>query len=430
MSESNFPHTGQERNGPAFRLLAGGADLVHIVALFLLAAGSVHFEPLDLKAGTKLENLFPLLLIAFLIGRKRTDWRSLSNFAPGLYLLVSGLVIGTLSSFSIEALEELGRFLMRIGTGVLLSYWIWNRLVDGKQGWSVVWLVGLVFLQVRTPWGSLSEATFEGPFNHRNTQSAFYILSLPLILLALHQMWSGKPPKLPGWVKVSFLCATGTVLLSELLFMSLSKSRSGVIGVVATVVLGIVFVSRKRNVSHGKLALGIVGLAFVLLLLGLSLAPRFKNLGRELVDPFYLSRSGIWAAATHGWEQPERWVTGIGMGDGYNQVVRESAIGNLNHRYRRGHHPHSMYLQWLYWGGVASLLGWGLVLLPIWRSSRGEDAGWEIQILGACLLGFAALELFECAFRHPRIAIMFWLDLCLLACYATACLKGGEEGDS
>ncbi len=89
-------------------------------------------------------------------------------------------------------------------------------------------------------------------------------------------------------------------------------------------------------------------------------------------------------------------------------------MGNLNHRYRRGHHPHCLYLQWIYWGGITALIGWMFLLVSVSSQALWKVQRWEVLLLGACLLGYAFLEIFETAMKNPRVNALFWLNLTLL----------------
>jgi hypothetical protein len=259
-------------------------------------------------------------------------------------------------------------------------------------------------LLVRTPWTQLGNPDLEGPFTHRNIQAAFFLLSFPLLsaIVTRRDDWGDRLRY------VGFL-----VVLSAGAFLLLSKSRAGVVGVgVAAFILLLVLIregrASKRRVLWGA---GLVGVAAVVAIL--FLIPRFRGFGQELGNPYHRSRAGIWVAAVEGWRAPSQYVLGIGMGDSFDRILLDSPTGNLNHRLRRAHYPHCLYFQWVYWGGVTSLLGWFFLMVPLWGRFSRRGIAWEARIFGACLLGYAVLEVFESALRDQRVSTLFWLDLVL-----------------
>jgi hypothetical protein len=387
------------------------AAFLHLAVFFLLVAGKV--EVFGLKMGGKIENLLPLLVLAWFLDRKAypIPFRELTAlWIPGLFLIVSGLVIGFTMNPSTVALEELGRFGLQIATGIFLGAWIGGCLRSGSL-WAVVWLVGLVVLQVRTPWHSLGHPALDGPFSHRNLQSAFYLLSFPVTLFAARTAGKGRSWGIQGLVSA--------ILVSQAAFIAISKSRSGLLGVV--IALGVAaWLAREHGWgSARKVWLPAAALACLALAIGMALFPRIKHIEAEFENPYVLSRSGIWSAAIEGFHEPVKWLVGTGMGDGYFWTIQESPMGNLNYRYRRGHHPHCLYLQWIYWGGILALIGWCQILRMIGASGRRSHASWEVCLLVACLLGFAGLEFVETTLRDPKVSVFFWLDLALLGCLSS-----------
>lgn len=89
-------------------------------------------------------------------------------------------------------------------------------------------------------------------------------------------------------------------------------------------------------------------------------------------------------------------------------------MGNLSQRYRRGHHPHCLYLQWLYWGGILALVGWFWILADLGAILKSRNMSWQEILLGSSLAGYVCLEIFETALKNGRIHTLFWLNASLL----------------
>lgn len=385
------------------------ATFLNLLVLFFLVVGRLENESLGLKIGGKTENLFPLLLAAWFLTRKSRSVsmaQILSPFLAGMLLVGVALIAGFIQAPSYEALDELFRFCLQVCSGILLGSWLCENLKINSW-WSYVWIAGLIILQVGTPWDTLSQPEMEGSFGHRNLQSAFYLLSFPMLAFIL-QSHSGSSRRERMMQALVVL-----LLLSEICFIRLSKSRSGLVGACAALLIWLAINGWLKTPRLPRTWIGIAMTAAVFITL-LAVSPRFLSLGREISNPYYLTRAGVWSAAVEGLQKPSRWLSGTGMGTGYFWTIQESPMGNLSYRYRRGHHPHCLYLQWIYWGGISALIGWLFVIGAIGYLTLRKTLSWEACLLGACLLGYACLELFETAMKNPRIHALFWLDLTLL----------------
>jgi hypothetical protein len=441
------------------------AQVIFQISLFLLVVGRVEIQAFDLKLGGKIENFFPVLLLATFLNcwgggspsrqvliSLRILWE---RFSVGLALIISGLLIGWGANLGYEASEQLLRFLLQIGTGCLLGLWLAQERSQYSL-WIWIWLVALTVLQIRTPWGELSHPEMEGSFGHRNLQSAFYLLSFPILVLLI-RVKQTKSGLIRMWCLVLFL--------SEIGFVLWSRSRSGLVGILAALGFWILYHYGKSLGDYLNLLLSQLGSCLPLntnrqnatdtqyhpgvliqneglspqyhrfsryALLGLVLLaclwifPRFLLLGRELGNPYYLSRTGVWTAALEGLHNPQRWLVGTGMGEGYFWSIQESAMGNLNYRYRRGHHPHCLYLQWIYWGGITALMGWLFLVRSIHEIGKSKQENIFKTVLAACLMGYVILEFFETALKNTHLHALFWLDVTLLVSLLSA---GQEEPD-
>ncbi len=396
------------------------STFLNLLVLFFLVVGRIGGEGLGLKIGGKIENLFPLLLIAWFLDRNSRPVpvsKILSPYLAGMFLAAAALMAGCVHNPSAESLEGLLRFSLQVGSGILLGIWLSANLKTNPW-WTYLWIAGLVILQLGTPWGTLSHPEMEGSFGHRNLQSAFYLLSFPLMVFIFQtNQGSGRKERL-----IQTLC--GLLLLSEVVFILVSRSRSGLAGILAALLiwLGAQGWLKTPHIPKTWGGYALAGIVFIALLM---VSPRFLSLSREISDPFYLSRAGVWSAAIEGFQTPTKWLSGTGMGQGYFWTVQESPMGNLNYRYRRGHHPHCLYLQWIYWGGVSALMGWLFILAAISSQTFKKILQWEVLVLGACLLGYAFLEVFETAILNPRVNALFWLDLVLLGSIVSQSV-GGE----
>jgi O-antigen ligase len=380
---------------------------LYALALFHLPAGRITYPTGfdEIKVGENMENLLPALLIARFLDRRRFSfpWKPASRpLAPGLFLIFSGLILTFLHLPNWESLEDVFRLAGRVAVGAILAEWIYDHRREGRWSWAPPFLVGLAWLFFWTPWRSIAIPDLEGPFTHRNLQAAFYLLSLPLLVSLIRT--EGKQGKAIVPLSLAFI-AVGIA------FIFLSRSRAGVLGLVAGLgilpVLSPLFLagSRKRR----ALVLGIaftVGAGAILLLL-----PRFLELGQEIGNPYHRSRTAIWGAAVHAWQEPVHWMFGIGMDDAYDRILLESPTGNLNYRYRRAHYPHGLYFQWIYWGGITALLGWFVLLLDMTRQELRSKKGFDTALVMACLLGFAILEVFESSLRDQRVCTLFWMNV-------------------
>jgi len=399
------------------------ATYLNLFVLFFLVAGRIEIESLGLKIGGKIENLFPLLALAWFLDRDSRSiplGRILFPHLAGIFLILTALAAGCIRNFSSDSMEGLLRFSLQIGSGVLLGKWL-SRNLYSEIRWTYVWICGLVILQIGTPWwGILTQPEMESSFGHRNLQSAFYLLSFPLMAFLVHaHSGTSRKERIVRWV-------CGLLLLSEAAFVFLSKSRSGLAGILAAILIWLSVKGRLRTPHLPRTWKGyaLAGAVFVALL---TVSPRLLSIGREISDPYYLSRSGVWSAAIEGFRTPSKWLMGAGMGEGYFWTIQESPIGNLNFKYRRGHHPHNLYLQWIYWGGITALIGWFFILAAIRSQSLKKTNRWEILLLGSCLLGYAFLEIFETALKNSRLNALFWLTLTLLSAMSNQ-LNPGKEG--
>ena len=402
---------GEDSSRPS-RLRERLSFFLYSLVLFHLPAGRITYPLIgfgEIKVGESVENLLPLLILARFLDRYRNPGRcplSVEPLKTGLLLLFGGLFISLAANPSSETLEDILRLAGQAVCGWLLAEWISHSNRNGGL-WPIGFLLGMALLLIRTPWGQLGNPDLEGPFTHRNIQAAFFLLSFPLLstIVSRRDRWGNRF----RFVALLAVFSAGTFLL-------LSKSRAGVLGVgCAAFIMLLVLVweghPSRRRVFWG---VGLVGVAVVVT--GLFLFPRFRGFGQELGNPYHRSRAGIWAAAVEGWCEPSRYLLGIGMGDSFDQILLDSPTGNLNHRLRRAHYPHCLYFQWIYWGGVTALLGWFYLITPVGGKVARKGVAWEVRILGACLLGYAVLELFESALRDQRVSALFWLDLILL-CY-------------
>ena len=399
------------------------ATYLNLFVLFFLVAGRIEIESLGFKIGGKIENLFPLLAIAWFLDR---DSRSiplgkiLFPYLAGIFLILTALTAGCIRDFSSESLEGLLRYTLQIGSGILLGKWL-SRNLYSEIRWTYVWICGLVILQLGTPWwGILTQPEMESSFGHRNLQSAFYLLSFPLMAFLVHvHSGTSRKERIVRW-----LC--GLLLLSEAAFVLLSKSRSGLAGILAALLIWMSVKGwlRAPHMPRTWKGYALAGAVFVALL---AVSPRFLSIGREISDPYYLSRSGVWSAAVEGFRTPSKWLSGVGMGEGYFWTIQESPVGNLNFKYRRGHHPHCLYLQWIYWGGITALIGWLYILSGIPGQALKKGLPWNVLLLGSCLLGYAFFEVFETGMKNSRLNVLFWLDLTILG--ALTCQNStGKEG--
>ena len=386
------------------------AFFLYSLALFHLPAGRIVYSFGDLgeiKVGSSLENLLPTILLARVLwrGLKFQEWREI--FEPlrePLFLLFCGLAVCCAANLSSASLEDLARLIGQAGCGFLLAEWIWWGWNENRL-WFVGLFLGFLWLGWQTPWGQLGVPSLEGPFGHRNTQSAFLILSFPLLYLLYRRRSFGM-----RGLGVSGLA----ILLVSLAFILISKSRAGALGVLTTLaILGFGSLSRPRKDNSKRLA--VLGSGFVFAVVALILlSPRFRDIAQEIANPYHRSRTAIWAAAVEEWRDPSAFLVGSGMGETFDRILIDSPTGNLNFRYRRTLHPHSLYLQWIIWGGVLASCGWFLTLGKIWSFTLRSGRNGLTLVTGACLLGYAALEIFESVMRFSRVAGIFFLDLALL----------------
>ena len=378
--------------------------------LYFLAAGRFHFswgEAFDFKIGENIENLLVALIVAR--GLRRDIELSLlsraaQSIVPGLGLLFVGLTLAAILHPSLETVEDILRLFGQLAVGALLAEWVVAK-GSTNSTWYGAFLFGIVALLIRTPWGALDDPNLEGPFPHRNIQAAFCLLSVPLVLA----------PFLERRIRLDWKIVSGlAVLLVMGLFMILSRGRSGLIA--CLFVCGLILLKSVRFHRWGgkgtRLVLYAGALMGLLLVVG-SLVPRFEDFGQEVFDPYRRSRIPIWAAAVEGWRDPTVLLFGIGMGDNFDRVLLETPQGNLNYRYRKAHYPHGLYLQWIYWGGMTALLGWLTLGFSVVRRLWGKEIALRRFLFGAFLTGYLILEIFESAFRDPRVAALFWMILFL-----------------
>ena len=382
------------------------SEVLYLLVLFFLAAGRIEIawgDLFHLKIGENIENLLGVLLVARFLQGQLSGNRLRQLIQPvlsGLCLILPGLMVTLLLHPSLGTLEDILRLMGQILIGLLLA----ERLIlnpRSKDFWFWTFVAGVAILMIRTPWSHLDNPNLEGPFPHRNIQAAFCLLAVPLVASPLFRnplRWNSQ--------KIVSLLVLG-VLVAFLLF---SHSRSGMLALVVATGVGFLLLGRtlwrsgfrqRWAVSGGTvLALGIVMF---------SLIPRFQHFGQEVFDPYRRSRIPIWAAAVEGWSNPTVLLFGIGMDDTFDRILLDTPQGNLNYRYRKAHYPHGLYFQWLYWGGITALLGW-LVLVVAVGGRLFSSPLEPVQLLaGLFLVAYFFLEIFESAFRDPRVAAMYWL---------------------
>ncbi len=383
------------------------SDTLFLLVLFFLVAGRLTIDTLGIKIGGKIENLALLVLVAGFLSDLcfRGLIRRVAQFLQyGLLLLCLGLFIGLAANLSRDSFEQLFRMSVQALTGIVLGGWIHARFKN-RFDWVIALIIAFAVLQIGTPWTNLSNSELEGAFGHRNLQSAFYVLSFPLLMFAF--MKNG------WWKSVPHRLGLGIILLSQLAFILISRSRSGLIGLLVMAMAGC-FLSRMSGLwKKLNLKYALPG-AVVIIGAVVAVSPRFIGMTHEIGDPYPLSRAGVWSAALEGFKQPQRFLVGAGMGEGYFKAIQESSMGNLSQRYRRGHHPHCLYLQWLYWGGILALVGWFWILADLGAILKSRNMSWQEILLGSSLAGYVCLEIFETALKNGRIHTLFWLNASLL----------------
>lgn len=396
------------------------SDILFSLILFFLVVGRLESETLGIKIGGKIENLAVLVFVACFLSDLRfvnIVWRVLQIIQPGLFILVLGLVIGLSVNFSGDSLEELLRMALQALIGFILGYWIYDRY-QVRNDWLIIISIGCLYLLINTPWTELKQPELEGSFGHRNLQSAFYVLSFPLLM-------SGFLRK-GGMRSIPHRLGLGMLLLAQLVFVVISRSRSGLIGFLTLVLTWLILSRRCGHWRSLNLKYVLPGLLIIVGAI-IAVSPRFVGITNEIGNPYHLSRSGVWSAALEGFKQPQHFVVGVGMGEGYFKTIQESPMGNLNQRYRRGHHPHSLFLQWLYWGGIFALMGWFWILTDLGSLLKSRDLPWQVISIGASLAGFVCLELFETTLKNGRIHTLFWLNVCLLILLYVDHCKGEDR---
>jgi len=382
------------------------SDWIYLAVLFFLAAGRIHFfwgESFDVKIGENIENLLPVLLLARIVRRDfGFDWLIAGSrpILQPLGLILLGLLTAAVLHPTTDTFEDILRFLGQLLVGLLLAEWV-LREERLKDKWLWAFLLGVLVLMARTPWRDLDDPNLEGPFPHRNVQAAFCLLSVPLLIDPFFRK--------PAWTSKQCL-ASLTAIAVMVLFIAMSRSRSGAIAILFACSLAPLVLPRVFQLS-GKGARWILagGAILALLLILISLVPRFRQFGQEVLDPYRRSRIPIWAAAVEGWNDPTQLLFGIGMEDSFDRILLDTPQGNLNYRYRKAHYPHGLYLQWLYWGGITALLGWLALVLSIARGMFAKVPTPQRFLCGAFLLAYFVLEIFESAFRDPRVAALFWM---------------------
>ncbi|MCA9409911.1 MAG: O-antigen ligase family protein [Candidatus Omnitrophica bacterium] len=388
------------------------SDAIYLTVLFFLAAGRIHLgwgERFDLKIGESIENLSVVLLLARFL---RTDFdiglpkKLTKALIPGFPLILIGLTVAGILHPTVETFEDILRFLGQFLVALLLVEWIVSAR-SARNKWFWAFLLGVIALNLRTPWTELSDPNLEGPFPHRNIQAGFSILAAPLLLMPL---FGAREHRTVG--KAALGLAAVLVLVA---FILLSHSRSGMIALLAIGVL-VLFQIPRFLPSGGKGAVWVVrACAFlVLLVVVFAMVPRFRQFGQELADPYRRSRIPIWAASVEAWKDPTILLFGIGMEDSFDRILLDTPQGNLNYRYRKAHYPHGLYLQWVYWGGMTALLGWVALIGGVGRRLAERPSRILPFLFGAALVGYFILEVFESALRDPRVAAMFWVDILLL----------------
>ncbi len=323
---------------------------------------------------------------------------------PYVGLMLLGLTFAALLHPTSNTFEDLLRFVGRFLVGLLLAEWLLNDR-DSRAPWFWGFVLGFALLMLRTPWSELDNPNLEGPFPHRNIQAGFCILSIPLL----------STPFIGRGYRIDRRKAASIVALSAMcLFILLSKSRSALLALICATALIPFVLPRTMGRTHPKSKWLVRGGATVaLLVVMLSLLPRFQQFGQEVFDPYRRSRIPIWAAAVEGWNDPTVLLFGIGMEDSFDRILLDSPQGNLNYRYRKAHYPHGLIFQWLYWGGVTALLGW---LALVARTAKKLFDGFlspSRLTCGLALIAYFVLEVFESTFRDPRVGALFWLILFL-----------------
>ncbi|NUN97187.1 MAG: O-antigen ligase family protein [Candidatus Omnitrophica bacterium] len=396
-------------------------ELLLAVGLVFLAVGRIQFEVagLELKVGENIENLLPLLLLGGVLCRPFSGpslGRALSPFAAGFLLLLFGTLVGLFSQLSPDALQDFLRLLGQALCGFLLARWVASS--GALERWpGVLWMAGHALLLWRTPWGDPTNPNLEGPFPHRNFQSAFFLLAFPT--LAFIGLGGGT-------LGLARLIPAAALVAAELFFVIRFQSRAGLLGCSVCAAMLAFLLSRPER-SRLRLILPLLAVAALVAVFVVVLAPRLGTLGQEFGNPYERSRVGIWTAAVDGWRNPANWLRGIGMGDEFDRILADSPTGNLNYHYRRAHYPHSLYLQWLYWGGIMALVGWFAVLAGVWRCRVARPDDWRVILPASALFGYAAMEVFDASIRDPRVSALLWFDIGLLACWAHQPSLSGQE---
>lgn len=397
---------------PAVGRLVRVSDAVYSIVFFFLAAGRFQFElgpTLEIKIGGSPENLVFFLLVARWIRSDLPLQRlrgTLAAYLPGVLLILLGLCLSALLNPTSRTFEDLLRMAGQFAVGTLLAEWLIGSQ-QRREVWYWAFLLGVLALFLRTPWSELDDPNLEGPFSHRNVQAAFGLLAVPLLFL---------PSLRRGFRLGAHSAACLTAVGAIAAFLLLSRTRSALIALIVVGAVAALLVHRTPRWSdHSRAKWVIRGAAAAALLLAIvALLPRFQQFGQELMDPYRRSRIPIWAAAVEGWRDPTVLLFGIGLEDSFDRILLDTPQGNLNYRYRKAHYPHGLYLQWVYWGGVTALLGWMVLgASTVKRLSAGALSP-RTLLCGIFLIGYFFLEIFESAFREPRVAALFWLVLFLL----------------
>lgn len=227
----------------------------------------------------------------------------------------------------------------------------------------------------------------EGP----NQLAGYLDLAIPILLAS-------------ALAREKFAAATSTVLAIAIATDVLTLSRSGLLGLIAGIVVVLTFRARGTALSTRFAIAGAALLAALAALASrLGFLQRFFSAGEVERENGLGTRGELWHAAVTLWKTDP--ALGIGAGNFELLLPSTGLIGVRTH-------ANSLYLQSLAEGGIAllSAMLWTIVS-AIALCLREAPRSTLLLGIGAATFGFAAHQIFDVLTFFPKVGGFWWLLL-------------------